>query len=175
MPHGHRLVNQSLTVSLVALATLTAQTALLINSELAAPTSTFLCKRVRYILQVVGRTAGDNGPLFVCLAHGNAAAGEVSAAITEHNPFGPEDITQSLTEDTAWVVWQDSISVMTVRGAETGSITLDSGWLKLAKNGIPALEGSGVQAFVVNAGNGSLATGSSIEGLIMIQGVWLRD
>jgi len=175
MPHGHRLVNQSLSIAGVALATLTAKTALEINAELAALTSTFLVKRVRYFAQVVGRTAGDNGPLLLCLAHGNAAAGEVSAAFVEHNPFGPKDATQALTEDTAWLLWWDSISVLTVRAAETGSITFDSGWKTLGKNGFPALEGPGVKAYLINAGSASLVTGSSVEGVIILQGVWLRD
>ncbi len=52
---------------------------------------------------------------------------------------------------------------------------IDSGWLKLGKNGFPALEGSGVQAWVINAGSGTLVTGAIVMGLIMIQGVWLRD
>ncbi len=167
-------MNQSLSVNGVSLGTLTARNAITINTELVALTNSFLCKRVRYFLQMNTRTADDDGPILVCLSHGNAATGEIGLSITEHNPFGPADVTQSQTQDDAWIIWQDSIAMFKTAGDQTHA-QIDSGWLKLGKNGFPALEGSGVQAWVINAGSGTLVTGAIVMGLIMIQGVWLRD
>ncbi len=175
MAHGHGLVNQSLSVDKVALSTLAARTALQINNELGAPTSSFLMKRVRYLLNIANRTINDDGPILVGCARGDATISEIDSAMTEHNPFGPEDITQSLTEDSAWVVYQNTIMAEKIRGDGTEA-QIDSGWINFGgKNGIPALEAAGMQVFVFNAGSNVLTTGTTVNGLVMIQGVWLRD
>ena len=175
MPHGHGLVNQSLVVDTVALSTLIARSALDLNTQFANPTSSFLLKRVRYFLQVAGRTVGDDGPLLVGCAHGDASISEIEAAMVERNVNGPDDITSMLDQDTAWTVYQNTLQPIVVQGdGTTGQVPTQ--WINFAgRKGIPALEGSGMKIFVFNSGSGNLSTGSTVNGLVMVQGVWLRD
>lgn len=174
MAHGHGLVNQSLVVDTVALSTLSARSALDLNTQFANPTSSFLMKRVRYYLQVAGRTVGDDGPLLVGCAHGDASISEIEAAMIERNVNGPDDITSMLDQDTAWTVYQSTVMPLLIQANGLTGQTAGH-WLKFGKNGIPALEGSGMKIFVYNAGSGALSTGSTVNGLAMVQGVWLRD
>ncbi len=174
MPHGHGLVSQSLRVDNVALLTLAAKTALLINGSLQSIKSTFLMKRIRHFLQLTGRTADDNGPIIVGCARGDASVSEINAALTEFNPTGPEDVTQSLTEDSAWVVFHNTIVPLVPKADQTFAMS-DPQWMSFGgKNGIPALEDVGMQVFVYNSGSSALTTGSLIEGNSWLQGVWLR-
>ena len=175
MPHGHKLVNQALPVDAIALATLGGRNALTINSSLNGLGTSFLIIRMKYLLQLVGRTIADDGPVLVVANRGDATAAEVAAALTEFNSVGPSDTTQMLTQDNAWTVFMNSVRAFIMRGDGTKGV-LDSGWIKLTSGkGIPILEGTGVSFHAFNAGSGALATGSSINGQIIVQGVWLRD
>ncbi len=175
MAHGHRLVQQSMLVDSVALGTLGARTALTLNATLSALTATFLMKRVRYFLQLTGRTANDDGPLLVFLNHGDATASEVAAAMIEANTSGPEDVTQSLTQDETWIVYQNTVRAIKI-DALAAEGQLITGWIDLnRKKGIPAVEGAGVTCSILNGGSAALATGSLVNGIVQMQGVWLRD
>ncbi len=175
MPHGHGLVNQALTVDTVALATLQPRAALIINTQFSTPLQSFLLKRVRYLLQLVGRTAGDDGPLLIGMCHGDATVSEIAASMTERNVNGQEDITSMLDQDLAWIVYQNTVVPIVYRGALTEGQP-HSSWINYGgKNGIPAIEGSGTTVFIYNAGSAQLSTGSTINGQVMVQGVWLRD
>lgn len=175
MPHGHALVNQSLVVDSVALSTLNARSALDLNTQFANPTQSFLAKRLRYFLQVSARVVGDDGPLLVGCAHGDASVSEIEAAMIERNVNGQDDITSMLDQDTAWTVYQDTITPIVIAGDGTTG-EAKSHWIKFpGRNGTPLLEGSGMKIFVYNAGSGNLSTGSIVNGIVMVQGVWLRD
>ncbi len=101
MAHGHGLVNQSLNIDKVALGTLSARSALILNNQFNNPTQSFLLKRVRYFLQLLVREANDDGPLIVGCAHGDATISEIEAAMVERNVNGEDDITSMLDQDTA--------------------------------------------------------------------------
>lgn len=175
MPHGHGLVQQSMNLTSVALGTLAGKTAIILDSSLSSIDTSFLMKRVRYLLQLVGRTADDDGPILVGIANGNATIGEIATAMQEANIAGPEDVTQSLTQDNAWVVYQNTVIALANLGSVTEAQPRDSSWIGFGgKNGIPALENSGFSLFAFNAGSGGLTTGSSINGMAQVQGVWLR-
>ncbi len=174
MAHPHGLVNQTFKVDAVALGTLASRIAIAINAEMTAPESTFLMKRVRYFLQLVGRTLADDGPVLVVCNHGNASLAEVAAAIMEQNAIGPSDASQMLGADNAWMVYQNTIVPFVTRGDGTEAHT-DGKWIKFGANGIPATENGGLAFHAFNAGSGALSTGSSINGIIQIQGVWLND
>ncbi len=175
MPHGHSLVQQTSTVDAIALGTLAGRTALALNTSFGAITQSFLLTRIRYMLQLVGRTLADDGPIIVGVANGDASIAEISAAMIEGNIVGMNDVTQTLTQDNAWVVYQNTVRVFQYRGDGTEAV-LESDWVSFGgKNGIPAQEDSGWQIFAFNCGSGALATGSSINGLCQAQGVWLRD
>ncbi len=174
MAHPHGLVQQTLKVDAVALGTLASRIALAINAEMTAPESTFLMKRYRYFLQLVGRTLADDGPVLVCINHGNASLAEVAAAIMEINPIGPSDATQMLSQDSPWMVYQNTVRAFVMRGDGTESV-MDSDWHNFGGNGIPATENGGLAIHAFNAGSGALTTGSSINGIVQIQGVWLND
>ncbi len=175
MPHGHNLRQQAIPINASALGTLGARTALALNSVMTSIKSTFLMIRYRYFLQLVGRTLADDGPVAILLARGDSTAAQVSAAMQENNTVGPEDINQVLGEDQTLAVYHNTVNIFTLRGDGTEGV-LETGWRNFGgKNGIPALEDTGFTAHAFNMGSGSLTTGSSVNGLIYVQGVWLRD
>ncbi len=175
MPHGHKLVHQNLVVDAVALGTLAGRTALNLNTGFVNPESSFLIKRYRYLLQLVGRTINDDGPIAVTLNHGNASITEIAQAITEINSVGPADVSQTNTEDNSWNIYQNTMKAFTPRGDGTEGVLMTEWRSPGGKNGIPALESSGVAVTAINLGSGALTTGSSINGIVQLQGVWLRD
>ncbi len=175
MPHGHGLVNQSLNIDKVALGTLGARSALILTTQFSNPLNSFLAKRVRYFLQYLAREAQDDGPILIGCAHGDATVSEIEAAMVERNVNGPEDITSMLDQDTAWTVYQSTLRSMVPFNATEGQIAHD-GWIAFGgKNGIPLQEGSGMVIFAFNSGAAALSTGGLINGIAMVQGVWLRD
>ncbi len=176
MPHGHRLVQNELDVNTVAMLTLGARVAIALNTQFNNPTTSFLMKRVRYFLQMAGRSTADDGPILIGCANGNANVTEIGEAMNERNVNGPEDITNVLDQDKTWVVYQNTVVPMIVRGDQTYGQVATSRWIDFGgKNGIPALEASGMQVFAYNSGSGALTTGMNINGIVQIQGVWLRD
>ncbi len=175
MSHGHALVQQALNVDSVALSTLQPRAALIVNTQFSAPMQSFLMRRLRYFLQLVGRTAADDGPILIGCAHGDATVAEIAAAMVERNVNGQEDITSMMDQALTWAVYQNTVQSVVYRGALTEG-QVDSEWMPFGgKNGIPAIEGSGMTVFIYNAGSAALTTGSTINGQVMVQGVWLRD
>ncbi len=174
MPHGHSLVNQSLNIDKVALGTLAARAAIILTTQFNNPTQSFLAKRIRYFLNLVGRTAADDGPIIIGAAHGDANVSEIAEAMVERNVNGQDDITSMLDQDTAWTVYQNTIIPIVLFSLTEGESP--SEWLNFGgKNGIPLLEGSGMVIFAFNAGSNVLTTGQLVNGIAMVQGVWLRD
>ncbi len=166
-PRG-ALVYQSEVIGDVALSTLTGNTALIVSSNFNGLTATFLMKHVEINLQLEGVTA-DEGPFLVGIANGNATVTEVTSAMNEANNIGPDDVTQQLTQDNAWVVYQKGVQAMT-------PITSTLHHLKASMSfgkGIPWAEGSGWQWFIYNADPAALTTGAVLKGRIRSQGVWL--
>lgn len=175
MAHGHGLVQHNLPVNAEALGTLGARTALSLNSVMNAITATFLMLQYRYILQLVGRTLADDGPVVVFLNKGDATATEIATAMQEQNTAGPDDTTQSLTEDNPYVVYQNTVHAFVMHGDGTEGV-MDTGWRNFNKGkGIPATEGTGFALHAFNTGAGALTTGSSVNGQVWVRGVWLRD
>ncbi len=160
-------------VDSVALTTLGARTALLIETALTSLAASFLLKRVRYWLKLVGVTA-DEGPHLVGIADGNANTTEIIDSMTVTNTLGPHDRSQMLNQDRAWTVLRDSVRMMRTVHSDTTKY-LTGGWVKFKGRGIPMKESAGMQAFIFNASDAALTTGSVIEGMIEYQGVWLRD
>ncbi len=165
---------QQMPVNAVGLGMLGGRTSLTLNSVMNAITATFLMISYRYILQLVGRTLADDGPVVALLAHGDAQGSEVDTAMQEQNTAGPDDVTQSLTESNAFVVYQNTVRAFTMRGDGTEGV-LDTGWVAFGGKGIPATEGSGFVLHAFNCGSGALTTGSSVNGMAWVRGVWLRD
>ncbi len=165
------LKNWMVPVTNIALSTLGSKTALSLGSTMAAITTPLLMKRIRYFLMLHSVTT-DEGPFIVGLASGNASAAEISAAISEANTAGPEDVTQSLSEDNAWVVMWNTVEFL--QPADSGGEYHSKGeWHSLGK-GMPAQEAVGFQAFIANLDGTALTTGAEVQGSIQVQGVWLR-
>ncbi len=174
MPHGHGLVNQQLSLANVALATLASRAAVIINTQFATPTNAFLCKRMRFFAQLQNRSTQDDGPILVGACNGDADVSEIAAAMNERNVNGPDDVTSMLDQDTAWVVYQNTVVPMVIRGDQTFGQASPT-WMNFGgKNGIPIQEGSGMALFAYNSGEGALTTGSTVNGIAQVQGVWLR-
>ncbi len=173
-PHTHLVQNQ-LEFDNVPLLTLAARAAIILTTQFNNPTSTFLMKRIRYLAQFSNRSSNDDGPILIGCANGDANVSEIAEAMNERNVNGPEDITNVLDQDKAWVVYQDTVRPFVVRGDQAyGQVAPH--WTKFpGKNGTPALETSGMVVFAYNAGVGALTTGMLINGIAHIQGVWLRD
>lgn len=162
------------TISNVPLSTLASLTALTLSSTLDGLTTTFLLKRVRYMLQLEGVTA-DEGPLVIGLANGDASAGEIGSAMVVTNTVGPSDVTQQLTQDQAWIVLQDSLESLRMHDGVGVRGDTSFQWHSVGKNGIPMKEGSGIKLFIFNADASALTTGVLVKGLVQYQGVWLND
>ncbi len=163
------LIHQNCQVDDVALSTMAANAALAIDPDFASLTASFLVKRVRYNLLIENITA-DEGPFSVALVAGNASAAEAGDGFNSRNTAGPDDVTQTLTQDQPWVVMQDSKAMFTPITSTFHS--LQTPWMSLG-NGIPAVEGAGWQLFLHNGDNAALTTGAVIKGTYDIQGVWL--
>ncbi len=172
---ANELIQNQLEFDNVALSTLAARSAIILSTQWSNPTSSFLMKRLRYFAQFANRSANDDGPLLIGCAHGDASVTEIEAAMNERNVNGPDDITNVLDQDNAWVVYQNTVVPFGVQGDQAYG-QAQPGWMSFGgKNGIPCLEGSGMVPFIYNAGVGALTTGTLINGIMHIQGVWLRD
>ncbi len=167
------LKTQNGQVDNVALTTLAARTAIAIDADFASVTATFLAKRVRYQLHVEGIT-GSEGPFVIAIAAGNASAAEVTAAWNARNTTGPADVTQSLTEDQPWIIWQDSVEFLAGEENSPTDFHSHGDWHKLGGGkGIPAVEDAGWQLFLINVDGTALTTGGIVKGTYQVQGIWL--
>ncbi len=168
---------QNAFVDNVALLTLAQQASLSIDSSFGSISATFLAKRVRYFLKLTTLNS-VNGPMIVGLGHGNATATEAALALSVAWTTGPSNLTQANQQDDAWNQVQNSIEMLRWAGdftAGTNSNFMTSGeWHSLGK-GIPFAEGAGWQCWLTNLSGEAIITGATIEGLIQVQGVWLRD
>jgi len=167
---GSGLVHQVGLTQDVALGTLAGNTPLAIETSFNTITAGFLIKRVRYGIQAAGVTVGQ-GPLYVGLARGDATVAEIINGMQESNTSGPQDTTQMRTQTDSWIVLQNSLEQLKVRG--DGTVHEASyNWISFGK-GIPYSESAGFQAFIYNADGTALATGGVVNGQIDYQGVWL--
>ncbi len=171
--HRHGLVQHFLPVTNATLGTLGARTAIALNTVMTSITNAFLLLRVKYLLQISGRTAPDNGPIIAGLAPGDSELSEIDSGLQEANTAGPRDVTQSLTEDARMALYMSSIRPF--KPVTDSESYLHTGWISLAKRGIPAHEDQGFQCFAFNTGGGALTTGQSVDGGVWVQGVWLND
>ncbi len=176
MTHGHALKIQNLVTVASALSTLTANQAIIINTQFGSGLSrSFLMKKLRMYGLTAFVDEGD-GNLCYGLAKGDATVAEIAAAMNEFNANGPEDTTETLTEDEVWTVIQNSLVWGKPSGEADGAsgshdITFD-GEISFGK-GIPAVEDQGVSIFVYNGGP-SMTTGALASVHAQIYGVWLR-
>ncbi len=166
------LVYQSEVIGDIALGTLAANTALIIASGQTSISATFLMKHIDYNIYLTNVVL-DQGPFYIGLANGNATVTEITTAMNEVNTVGPTDVTQQLTQDNAWVVYQKAVRPMKPLSIEAtaGNWYMQS-FLGLGK-GIPWPEGAGWQWFIYNADSSVLTTGATVKGRIRTQGVWL--
>ncbi len=171
----NELVQNQLEFDNVALLTLTDRAAIILSTQWNNPTASFLMKRLRYFAQYTNRTTNDDGPLLIGCAHGDANVSEIAEAMNTRNVNGPDDITNMLDQDQAWVVYQNTVVPFEVQGDQAYG-QAQPGWMSFGgKNGIPNVEGAGMVPFLYNTGVGALTTGSLINGIVQIQGVWLND
>ncbi len=179
MAHGHSLVIQNLVVDDVALGTLDARAAIVLNSSLGATlNATFLVQRVKMMLRISDVQNPDEGPFIACLNNGNNTTGETAAAFTDRNTVGPTDTTQMLTQDAVYQAWQQSVKMFRYSGnsgiaAHHYELFAD---FRLNKGkGVPAQEESGVSLSLINLANNALGTGANVHGLVQLYGRWMRD
>ncbi len=175
--HPHGLVSLTEEVN-KALSTLAASDALDLDLALGQLTTTFLIKRVRFFLKAVGVTA-EEGPLLIGMASGNTSIAEIELGMQITNTVGPQDTTQTLSQDEAWKIYRNTIEMLRPEAVET-TLYSSGKWINFPGRGIPALgaQGSGAGGFrswVFNAGTAALTTGAVVKGIIEYQGVWLRD
>ncbi len=174
MPHGHGIKQQTLVVNAAALSTLAGRSALELNSSLAGIKSTFLLIRFRYMVQLIGRTLTDDGPIALLIAPGDASAVEIATAVLEQNDVGPEDLTKTMQENLVQAYYSNTLVPIPYSGDGTEGV-LSTGWRKFGGRGIPAREDQGFTLHAFNLGSGALTTGVVLNGLCQVQGVWLRD
>ncbi len=166
---------QNLTSVASALSTLTANEAIIINTELGTALGrSFLMKKLK-LSGLLSTVDAADGNMCMGLARGDATVAEIAAAMNEFNASGPEDTTESLTEDEVWTVIQKSV-VWAKQGIQTSDTKHD---LLIVDEisfgrGIPAIEDQGVSIFVYNGGP-SLTTGALASVHAQLWGVWLND
>ena len=172
--HPHGLVTLSESVN-TTLSTLGAKTALDIEVALTALEHTFLLKRVRYWLHLENMVPSE-GPILVGMAAGNTAVNEITSGMAITNTVGPNDVTQTLSQDEAWKIYRNTLEMLTYDGEGVGDLRTSGRWHRFPGRGIPALRPSGFRSFVFNADVAALADTNTalIKGLIEYQGVWLR-
>ncbi len=171
MAHAHDLRIQNVAVSNIALGTLAARTAVQLASTFGTSIQrTFLIKRLKYHLFISGITGGE-GPFAAGLAPGDASVAEINAAFDEINTVGPEDLTQERTQDNVWNVSQNSWKPFESKANATeAELHMEVAF----KNGIPALEGQGVQVALFNHDASALTTGAVVKGTVQLWGVWMK-
>ncbi len=136
----------------------------------------FLIKKIRMNGIATFVDDGD-GNLCVGLARGDATVAEIASALNEFNAAGPQDTTESLTEDEVWTVFQKSL----VWGKSSGGVSDQAADLhEIAFNdeisfgkGIPAVEDQGVVTFIYNGGP-TMTTGALASLHAQFYGVWLN-
>ncbi len=175
MARNSALRIQNLTTVASALSTLAANAALVINTDIGTAMGTpFLMKKLKIHAMLAFVDDGD-GNLCIGLARGDANAAEIAAAMNEFNREGPQDTTESLTEDDVWTVIQNSVVWSKPTGesdnAAGGHYEAFDGEISFGK-GIPALEDQGVAIFIYNGGP-TMTTGSLLSVHAQIWGVWL--
>ncbi len=173
MAHPHGIVHQNEPVVGISLAALAANGSVVVGNTFDGITATFLMIRMRYMLQIEGITV-DEGPIGAILAPGNASAGEIQNAINNQNTSGPQDETQMIGQAEQRSAIHDTMRMFKLYDGGTRG-QLHTGWIKLAKRGIPFAEGSGWVVHVYNADSVALTSGALVKGIIQYQGVWLRD
>ncbi len=162
------------------LGTLASKTALSLSSVLSSTlANSFLMKRWRGTV-FVDSVDDTEGPFVIGLARGNATVAEIAIAFTEANTVGRTDVTQVLTEDSAWTIHQNSVVMLKPDGAAQGTGTNKVNWIatfdiSFGRKGIPWSESEGWQVFFINLSNGAMTTGAGIDGWTQAWGVWLRD
>ncbi len=175
---SNTLVIQNLVIDDVALGTIGARVAVSINSQLTAPTASFLVKRIRYFLQLNEVNNANEGLLLITPTQGDVTAAEAASAFTEVNTAGPSDTTQMLTQDNVWVAWQKAARCMEPIAEDGAGTGVHNAFLiedvSMGK-GMVAREGIGVAFQAINLNNNAWSTGATIGGLIQLWGVWLRD
>ncbi len=174
---AHKTINhlqvQNIPVNDLALSTLASRAALLLASTFGTTLkNTFLVKKVKFFLHLVGAANGEAENILIGIAKGDATAAEMAAALNEINTVGPEDTTQVLTSDNVWTIWQNSVQQMKSDG--TGVNAGVEKEITLGK-GMPAISEQGIQIFAYNNDGTLLTTGGVINGLVQLWGVWLRD
>ncbi len=173
MGHPHGLVHQSEDVAGVSLSTLAARGAIQIGNDFDGITATFLMLRMRWFLQIEGITA-DEGPIGAIVHRGDASGSEVQNGINHQNTAGPDDTTQMAAQSDTMNVFLDTLRMFRLYdGGTRGQLT--TGWIKLAKKGIPMAESTGWAISAYNADSSALTSGALIKGVVQYQGVWLRD
>ncbi len=129
--------------------------------------------RMRYALGLEGVTA-DEGPIGVLMHKGDASGTEVQNGINHKNTAGPDDTTQMANQSDSMITFNDTLRMFRMYDGGTRG-QLHTGWIKLAKRGIPMPEGTGWAVSAYNADSSALTTGALVKGIVQYQGVWLRD
>ncbi len=151
----------------VALGALGSSTALIIDSTHAtALLTSFLMKKVRAMVKVVGAAVGDEA--LVCgMARGDVTVGQILTALT-----GAQLERDNVGQAQRRVVAHETVTPLVPNGDGTTMTAIIEASLGGGK-GIPFEDGDGWQWFVYNAGSGALTTGSTAILLGTYWGVWL--
>ncbi len=125
------------------------------------------------MLMAEGITSSE-GPFAFAMAPGDVSAAEAAAAILEGNTAGPDDTTQTRTQDNAYNIIQKTYKMFSVprTAGEDAWLVLD---MKLPGRGLPFNEDQGWNYFIFNLDPAALTTGVVVKGNVQLMGVWLRD
>ncbi len=157
-----------------ALQSLAAKDAAALGTNLATVEENFLVKRTRYILGLSLAEVFTNLLLYINAP--SATSAETEAAI-EATGTDPDDFS-AMADFMArmGVIWSTIAHWATpYEDATNVQLNIDTGWLKVGgKKGIPYGEGIGPELHCYNMDDSALPADVVVNGLFVIEGVWLK-
>ncbi len=158
-----------------AIATLAANTALILNQQTAF-TRSYLVKQVQY--NVGYNVVTGPSSVILGLANGTATITEIAAALNTL-VIDPDDGSSPALLAQKSIIWWETLRFMgndsVGNGAAGQSVSLNERISIGGGKGIPIIEDNGILVFVWNPTASTLSTASLMAGLIILKGVWLND
>ncbi len=164
------LQTQPIRMNSDALGTLAADTALVINSTFGSGlTRSFLIKQVMFKLRIASLASADS--VIIGLVNGSATIAEIALALTSL-VTDPDDASSPAVAAARQMIFWETLHQFGGADNEAHNETVSRiGGGK----GIPVKEATGLAIFAYNPASGALTTGATVDGLIILRGVWLND
>lgn len=154
-----------------ALGTLASETALVINTTFGSGiTQSFLIKQVLMNLRIDNQAAADG--VIIGLCNGSATVAEIASALTTLIT-DPDDASSPAVAAARQNIFWETLRMLA--GATAPAQVINEKISLGGGKGIPVKEATGLAIFAFNPGNNALTTGSTVQGIVTLRGIWLGD